>query len=123
MFVAQSCLTLSDPMDCSLQAPLSIGFSRQEYWSGLPFSSPGDLPDAGIELRSPTLQTIITWTFKISEIEVEFKKIHFFLGQIVTLIFSIYLCEPHYAKPFCHSWDKSTPLDHNLLILIHHFID
>ena len=34
--VAQSCPTLSDPMDCSLQAPPSMGFSRQEYWSGLP---------------------------------------------------------------------------------------
>ena len=38
------------------QAPLSIGFSRQEYWSGLPFPSPGDLPDPGIEPRSPALQ-------------------------------------------------------------------
>ena len=38
------------------QAPLSIGFSRQECWSGLPFPSPGDLPDAGIEPRSPSLQ-------------------------------------------------------------------
>jgi len=38
------------------QAPLSMGFSRQEYWSGLPFPSPGDLPDPGIELSSPTLQ-------------------------------------------------------------------
>ena len=37
-------------------APLSTGFSRQEYWSGLPFPSPGDLPDPGIELRSPALQ-------------------------------------------------------------------
>ena len=38
------------------QAPLSMGFSRQEYWSGLPFSSPGDLPDSGIKPRSPALQ-------------------------------------------------------------------
>ena len=37
------------------QAPLSIGFSRQEYWSGLPFPSPGDLPDPGIKPRSPAL--------------------------------------------------------------------
>ena len=37
--VAQSCLTLSDPMDCS-QAPPSMGFSRQEYWSGVPLPSP-----------------------------------------------------------------------------------
>src|SRR5574339_618164 len=38
------------------QAPLSMGFSRQEYWSGLPFPSLGDLPDPGIEPRSPALQ-------------------------------------------------------------------
>ena len=38
------------------QAPLSMGFSRQEYWSGLPFPSPGYLPDPGMEPRSPTLQ-------------------------------------------------------------------
>ena len=47
--VAQSCPTLCDSMDCSLQAPPSTGFSRQEYWSGLPLPSPGDLPDPGIE--------------------------------------------------------------------------
>ena len=39
MIVTQSCPTLCDPMDCT-QAPLSMGFSRQEYWSGLPFPSP-----------------------------------------------------------------------------------
>ena len=38
------------------QAPLSMGFSRQEYWSGLSFPSPGDLPDPGIEPGSPALQ-------------------------------------------------------------------
>ena len=38
------------------QASPSVGFSRQEYWSGLPFPSPGDLPDPGIEPGSPTLQ-------------------------------------------------------------------
>ena len=38
------------------QAPLSMGFSRQEYWSGLPFLVPGDLPDPGIEPRSLALQ-------------------------------------------------------------------
>ena len=55
--VTQSYLTLCDPMDCSLrQAPLSMGFSRQEDWSGWPFASPGDLPDSGIEPGSPALQ-------------------------------------------------------------------
>ena len=43
-------------MDCSPQAPLSMGFSRQEYWSGLPFPSPGDLPNPGIEPGPPALQ-------------------------------------------------------------------
>ena len=54
----QSCLTLCDPMDCSPQAPLSMGFSRQEDWNRLTFPSPGDLPDPGIEptsLVSPAL--------------------------------------------------------------------
>ena len=37
------------------QAPLSVGFSRQEYWSGLPFPLPGDLPDPGIEPAAPVL--------------------------------------------------------------------
>ena len=90
--VAQSCPTLSNPMDRSppgssvhgifqarvlergaiafsshvqlfvtpktvaRQAPLSMGFSRREYWSGLPFPSPGDLPDSGIKPWSPALQ-------------------------------------------------------------------
>ena len=44
------------PWTLARQAPSSIGFSRQEYWSGLPFPSPGDLPNPGIEPRSPTLQ-------------------------------------------------------------------
>ena len=47
--VTQSCPTLCNPMGCSLPTPPSIGFSRQEYWSGLPFPSPEALPDPGIE--------------------------------------------------------------------------
>ena len=44
------------PWTVAYQAPLSMGFSRQEYWSGLPFPSPGDLPNPGIEPQSPELQ-------------------------------------------------------------------
>jgi len=44
------------PWTIACQAPSSAGFSRQEYWSGLPLPSPGDLPDPGIEPRSPALQ-------------------------------------------------------------------
>ena len=44
------------PWTVAYQAPQSMEFSRQEYWSGLPFPSPGDLPNPGIEPRSPALQ-------------------------------------------------------------------
>ena len=53
----QSCPTLCDRMECiAHQATLSMEFSRQEYWSGLLFSFPGDLPDPGIEPMAPALQ-------------------------------------------------------------------
>ena len=54
--VAQSCPTLCNPWTVAYQAPPSVGFSRQECWSGLPFPSPRDLPDPGIEPWSPALQ-------------------------------------------------------------------
>ena len=44
------------PWTITRQAPLSMGFSRQEHWSGLPCPSPGDLPNLGIEPESPALQ-------------------------------------------------------------------
>ena len=54
--VAKWCLTLANPWTVAHQAPLSIGFSLQEYWSGLPLPSPGDLPDPGIKPGPPELQ-------------------------------------------------------------------
>ena len=56
--VAKSCPTLVTPWTVARQAPLSLGFSRQEGWSGLLFSSPGDLPNTGIKPRSPALQAV-----------------------------------------------------------------
>ena len=47
------------PRTVARQAPLSVGFSRQEYWSGLPCPPPGDLPDSGIEPMSVTSPTLI----------------------------------------------------------------
>ena len=49
-------LLFANPWTVAYQAPPSMGFSRQEYWSGLPFPSPGNLPNPGIEPRSPALQ-------------------------------------------------------------------
>ena len=54
--VAKSCLTIATPWIIACQALLSMELSRQEYWSGLPFPSPGDLPYPGIEPRSPAWQ-------------------------------------------------------------------
>ena len=67
--VARLCLTLCDPLECCPPGAPSMGFFRQEYWSGLPCSPPGDLPDPGIEpasLRTPALAgrfftTSATW--------------------------------------------------------------
>ena len=47
--------SFATPWTVSLQAPLSVEFSRQEYWSGLPFPLPGDLPEPGIKPESPAL--------------------------------------------------------------------
>ena len=56
MLCAQSCPTLCDPMDCSPPGSSVMEFSRQEYWSGLPFPSPGVLPNPEIEPGFPALQ-------------------------------------------------------------------
>ena len=54
--VTKSSPTLVTPWTVACQAPLSMGFSRQEYWTELPFPSPEDLPDPGIKPASPALQ-------------------------------------------------------------------
>ena len=54
--VAKSCSTLSASWAVACQAPLSVEFSRLAHWSGLPFPTPGDLPDPGIKPASPALQ-------------------------------------------------------------------
>ena len=55
-FSPKLCLTLAAPWTVACQPPLSMGFYRQEYWSGLTFPSPGNLPDPGIKPGSPALQ-------------------------------------------------------------------
>ena len=56
VLVAKSLLTLATPWTAAYPDPRYMGFSRQEYWSGLPFPSPGDLPTPGLEPGSSTLQ-------------------------------------------------------------------
>ena len=62
VLVAQSVQLFVTSWTVALQAPLSVEFSRQEYWNGWPFPSPGNLPDPGIESRSPALQADSLWS-------------------------------------------------------------
>ena len=63
--VTKWCPTLMTPWTVAHQSPLSMGFSQQEYWSWMSFSSPGDLTDPGIELRSPcTAGRLSNWATK-----------------------------------------------------------
>ena len=71
------------PWTVACHAPLSIGFARQEYWSGLPFPSPGDLPDPRIEPVSPTLQADSTdWVIR-EDREVDEQVLLYMLSLIV----------------------------------------
>ena len=85
-----SCVRLfATPWTVAHQASPSMGFSREEYWSGLPFPSPGDLPDPGIEPTSPALQAdalpseppgILVSYVQKSELIVHIHIIHSFVG-------------------------------------------
>ena len=64
--LVQSCLTLCNPVEWACQAPLSMEFSRQEYWRGLTFPPPGDLPNPGIEPVSLTSPALVDGFFTTS---------------------------------------------------------
>ena len=115
----QSCSTLCDPWTVAHQAPLSMGFSRQEHWSELPFPSPGDLPYPGIEpiaLTSPTLPSGLFTTrqprkpyflytsFKFHSFELDFKSYclpRWYLWTSQVEINSLRFCWPHLS---CSYW-------------------
>ena len=84
--VTKSCPALVTLWTIACQAPLPMAFSRQEYWSGLPFPSPGDLPNAGIEPRSPALQVDSLPT------ELWQKLVHMILSLSVCLRFGNFFC-------------------------------
>ena len=86
------------PWTVAHQAPLSMGFSRQEYWSGLPFPSPEDLPDPGIEPRSPALQAdALTWGGRPIIMTSLFKLLIAYMGLFLSFFFL--------ASPFCFGKD------------------
>ena len=83
---SRSCLTLVTPWSAAHQAPLSMEFSRQEYWSGWPFPPPEDLPNPGIELESPALQVDLALS------HLESPAIHRYISSLFTIASHIGHC-------------------------------
>ena len=86
--VAKSRLTLAT----GCQAPLFIGFPKQEYWSGLPCPSPRDLPDPGIEPRSPTLQAVFFVCFVFNQLRHQGSTHIIYLTWIQQMLIENLLC-------------------------------
>ena len=76
------------------QTPLSMGFPRQEYWSGLPFSSPGDLPNSAFELAAPALQADSS-PLSLQEVPNSMGKLEERAQENFALFFSFFLFKIH----------------------------
>ena len=119
------------PWTIAYKAPLSMGFSRQGYWSGLPFPSPEDLPDPGIEPGSPTLQADVLpseppgkpleYTEELYKKGLQFSSVQFSCSVVSN---SLQLHEPQHTRPPCPSptprvYPNSCPLS---VMLFNHLI-
>ena len=117
-----SCVWLfAIPWTVAHQAPLSMGFLRQEYWSGLPFLSPGDLPDPGIEPTSPALlvdslpivchresQMLYTWGWQTSSTEGQpINMLGFLLQEAKSWLYCSYLYNKKEKCLRIFYWKKS----------------
>ena len=98
------------PWTVAHQAPPSMEFSRQEYWSGLPFPSPGDLPDPGIEPRSPTLQADALTSEPPGKPTIHCKQL---LNKEMLLLLMILVLHPCFSKS---SFFENTFLHHFQLL-------
>ena len=93
--VAKSCPTLATPWTLARQAFLSMGFSRQEDWSALPFPSPGDLPDSGIQGLLPGRQILYRLSYEGSP----FKSTYFLLNTVTfvgVVVFFSFISNNHF---------------------------
>ena len=88
------------PWTVARQVPLSMGFSRQEHWSGLPFPSPGDLPDPGVEPRSPALQTD---SLPAEPQRSPQEYYHWSWFKLISPV--LHLLNPKHIHPLEHEWD------------------
>ena len=115
-------VSFATPWDVACQAPLSMGFPRQEYWSGLPFPPPGDLLDPGIQPASPSLAGRF-FTTKPSgkscrKHETKPKKIHFSFDSLSTMQFIVI----YFKKPVLMRQRKSRWTDNRLFSKLFDFV-
>ena len=101
--VTKSCLTLVTPGTVACQTPLSMGFSRQECWDELPFPSPVDHPDPGIEPRSPALQAGSLPTEPPGKPKCVYRHIY---GTLILFLWYMIYVIPHisYSQISGHVW-------------------
>ena len=86
------------PWTIARQATLSVGFPRQEYWSGLPFPSPGDLPDPGVEPVSPALAGGFFTTESLDDVMRPWERLIFAFSYIILpFLSSVYPCSPEFS--------------------------
>ena len=109
LLVARLCPTFATPCTVAHQAPLSIGFPRQEYWSGLAFSSPRDLPYPRIKPKSPALASEFFFFFFFSFIFISWRLItlQYYSGfcHTLTWISHGFTCVPHpYPPSHARGW-------------------
>ena len=93
--VSLPCLTLATPWTVAHQAPLSMGFSRQEYWGGLPCLPPGALPNSGIEPRSPGLAVRFFTVYPSCPQFLHFTPVFQSVPSLETETLKIHLCPVH----------------------------
>ena len=102
MCVVLSCVRLfATPWTAAHQAPLSMEFSKQNYWSGLPFPIPGDLPDPGSKLTSPVSPGLVGGLFTTEPLAAA-------AAAAKSLQSCLTLCNPHRQQPprLHHPWDS-----------------
>ena len=95
------------PWTLAHQAPLSMGFPRQEYWSGLPFSSPGDFPKPGIEPRSPCICRRILHHWATSKALLELRQLNNWLRDLGWEVSEANL--QLRCNWLCHIWNNLLP--------------
>ena len=111
----QLCLALYNSMDCSPQASLSMRFSRQEYWSGLPYPPPGSLPNPGIEFRYLTSPALASSFFTISATWEVRSNIYLKLIFVYVVSMDNFILENNEIQLFWHHFCKQYSLPLNYL--------